>query len=62
MKRKTKDTLGTYAGLGLAIGTGLTGIAASMPTAPAWVMNIGIILTVMSGALMGWLTGKKVQP
>lgn len=62
MKRKTKDALGTYAGLGLAIGTGLMGIGATVPTIPQQVTTFGVILATMSGALMGFLTGKKTTP
>lgn len=62
MKRKTKDMIGNYAGLGLALGTALTGIGSAIPTAPAEVAYVGIVLATISGALMGWVTGKKVQP
>jgi hypothetical protein len=62
MKRKTKDTLGNYAGLALAVGTALTGLGASIPTIPKAVLTTGIILATLGGAVMGWLTGKATTP
>ncbi len=62
MKRKTKDTIGNYAGLGLALGTALTGMGASIPTMPKELLTAGIVLATISGALIGWLTGKPTQP
>jgi hypothetical protein len=62
MKRKTKDQIGNWAGLGLAIGTALTGIGATLPGMPKEVTIIGVILATFSGAIIGWLTGKPTTP
>ena len=61
MNRKTKDTIGTYAGLGLAVGTALAGLGATIPTMPKEITVIGAIMATLSGAVLGWVTGKPVK-
>ena len=61
MTRKFKNTLSNYAGLALAVSGAMGGIGAAGVELPHGVTTACIVMATISGAVVAWLTGKKVQ-
>ena len=53
-----KDTLTTICGIVLAISGGLVTAHISGLVLPAWLVTASGVLATVSGAIIGWLTGK----
>lgn len=53
-----KDTISTIAGIIFALASGLLTAAASGVTLPVWLVTAAGIAVALSGALIGFLTGK----
>jgi hypothetical protein len=54
-----KDTLSTICGIIFAICTALVTTGVSGVTLPTWLITASGILIAVSGAILGWLTGKN---
>lgn len=54
-----KDTISTYAGLALALGTAVLALATQGIALPEWLLIAAGILAAVGGGLLGWATGKN---
>lgn len=62
MTQEFKDKLTNYCGLVLAVCGAIIAVATAGVALPAWLLTVATVLGSISGALIGWATGKVVTP